>query len=189
VEFLGDLYKFVAAISWEWWVIMTTVEGVLGLVNRYTKVEEHRRHFVTAALVVFYLAIFQAWRTEYHLRLTAEAATSSAVVTPKLSAQQHRILELLASHQLNLGLDKLTFAYDGTVPADDSGHPAIDFVAEMYGDYRQTGGRKEHVEKLTMLIESLPKEYVTILPAQFWDRRHAVRVTEEGFALVNNKTR
>lgn len=97
---------------------------------------------------------------------------------PVMSPVQERLLEILAKHQRQFAASKLVVGRkDGKLHFDDDPSKAADLsvVADLYGS--ETPARQAEFERL---VESMPPEYLRLIPEARWDSPFVVSVTEKG---------
>lgn len=101
---------------------------------------------------------------------------------PVMSPLQERLLEVLAQYQRRFAASKLVVdRKDGKLYFDDapSKGAGLSVVADLYG----TEAPKRQAE-FERLVESMPPEYLRILPEARWDNPFVVSVTEQGMRYL-----
>lgn len=103
---------------------------------------------------------------------------SLASADPVMTPVQERLLEILAKYQRKFAASKLVVGRkDGKLHFDDDPAKAagLSVVADLYGS--ETPARQAEFERL---VESMPPEYLRLIPESRWDSPFVVSVTEKG---------
>jgi len=96
---------------------------------------------------------------------------------------QQRLLELLVQHQRAFGATKLVVGRkDGRLHFDEdtSRRANVSLVAELWGPTSADRGAE-----FERLVESMPSEYVRLLPEARWDSPFVLTVTPDGMEYLH----
>jgi len=114
------------------------------------------------------------------------AASASALPAQAiLSPAQERLLELVASHQRQFAARKLVIGRKTGVLHFDDDQPrsaGVSLLRDLFGSDDSTNA--PHFEQL---VESMPPEYLRLLPEMRWDSPFVVSVTEAGMKYLQSR--
>ena len=108
--------------------------------------------------------------------------TPEGLSAPILSPPQERLLELIASYQKRFAATKLVVGReDGVLHFDDDPNRGTDIslVRDLYGQNDTASATR-----FEALVESMPPEYLRLLPEMRWDSPFVVAVTDTGQAYL-----
>ncbi len=115
---------------------------------------------------------------------TAIAATPPPIQTVLIPAQE-RLLDVIAKHQREFAASKLVVGRKtGRLHFDDNDTRGgdVNLLREVFGSEDATNG-----SRFEELMESMPPEYLRLLPEMRWDSPFVVTVTEAGIRYLQSR--
>ena len=141
--------------------------------------------FIILGIVVAGAGVFLTYYGQALLgdKPTAQSPTLSERL---LSPSQERLLALLFRYQRDFAVSKLIVGRDGQLFFDDverRNSVKINFLTELYGSKENDNSK---LADFISLMESLPTEYVRILPEARWDNPFVASVTPAGVKYLRD---
>jgi len=112
---------------------------------------------------------------------TGGETTPSSISHPILMPPQERLLGLLADYQRQYAADKLIVGRNGRLYFDNDQNKGkeVSLLRDLYGSDDLTNQRT-----FERLVESMPPEYLRLLPEMRWDSPFVISVTEAGLRYL-----
>lgn len=135
-------------------------------------------------LVPVGLFVLSRWFPEQAVREVPQVIPQ----TPVLTHQEELLLQLVQSYQTKFEVEKLVVGRDGRIHFDKSEQldGEYNLATELFADGVEDGNAKGRGDRLEVLIEHIPSQYLRKHSETRWGSPFVVSVTEDGEGYLRN---